>query len=96
MTEERRQILEMLAAGQINAVEADRFLGALHAKGRPRPPLPPRPAIPTKPAQIHSRDGRCQGREGQKAIHINVRVPIALLRAGVRLASLISRRPGQA
>ena len=29
MTEERRQILEMLAAGKINADEADRLLGAL-------------------------------------------------------------------
>ena len=29
MTEERRQILEMLAGGKINADEADRLLGAL-------------------------------------------------------------------
>ena len=29
MTEERRQILEMLAAGKINAGEADRLLGAV-------------------------------------------------------------------
>ena len=30
MTEERRQILEMLATGKINADEADRLLGALN------------------------------------------------------------------
>ena len=32
MTEERRQILEMLANGKINADEADRLIGALNGK----------------------------------------------------------------
>jgi hypothetical protein len=88
MTEERRQILEMLAGGKINAGEADRLLGALG--GASSSATATATAVQTKPlpkfirVMVDSKDGK----DG-KPIHINVRVPIMLLRAGVRLASLI-------
>ena len=88
MTEERRQILEMLAGGKINAGEADRLLGALG--GSSSSATATATAVQTKPlpkfirVMIDSKDGK----DG-KPVHINVRVPIMLLRAGVRLASLI-------
>jgi hypothetical protein len=88
MTEERRQILEMLAGGKINADEADRLLGAL---GRATSSaIATATAVQTKPlpkfirVMVDSKD-----RKDGKPVHINVRVPIMLLRAGVRLASLI-------
>lgn len=88
MTEERRQILEMLAGGKINAGEADRLLGALG--GSSSSATATATAVQTKPlpkfirVMIDSKDGK----DG-KPVHINLRVPIMLLRAGVRLASLI-------
>jgi hypothetical protein len=86
MTEERRQILEMLAAGKINADEADRLLGALQGETAAAIPA----ATQTKPSPkflrviIDSTNDRKNG-----PVHINVRVPVALLRAGVRFASFI-------
>ncbi len=88
MTEERRQILEMLAGGKISADEADRLLGALG--GASSTATATATAVQTKPlpkfirVMVDSKDGR----DG-KPVHINMRVPITLLRAGVRLASLI-------
>jgi hypothetical protein len=84
MTEERRQILEMLAAGKINADEADRLLGALQGE---------QPAAATatqqKPAPKYLRVMVDANEKDEGPVHINVRVPIMLLRAGVRLASLM-------
>ena len=88
MTEERRQILEMLAGGKINADEADRLLGALG--GASSSATATATAVQTKPlpkyirVMVDAKDGR-----KDKPVHINVRVPIALLRAGVRIASII-------
>lgn len=86
MTEERRQILEMLAAGKINAEEADSLLGAVQdaratttATATQNKPTPKFLRV-----MVDAKDGN----DG-KPVHINVRVPVALLRAGVRLASLI-------
>ena len=88
MTEERRQILEMLAEGKINADEADRLIGALG--GGSSTALATATAVQTKPlpkfirVMVDAKEGK-----DEKPVHINVRVPIALLRAGVRLASMI-------
>ena len=88
MTEERRQILEMLATGKINADEADRLLGAL--QGAPPTATATATAPPPKASPKYLRV-MVDAKEGKddKPVHINVRVPIMLLRAGVRLASLI-------
>ncbi len=88
MTEERRQILEMLAAGKINADEADRLIGALG--GTSSTATATATAVQTRPSPKFIRV-MVDAKEGKdnKPIHINIRVPIALLRAGVRLASLI-------
>ncbi len=86
MTEERRQILEMLAAGKINADEADRLLGALQGEQ----PATNATTTSVKPAPKFLRVIIDSTNEWKKSpVHINVRVPVALLRAGVRLASFI-------
>ena len=84
MTEERRQILEMLAEGKISADEADRLLGALGGGGSTATAVQTRPLPKFIRVMVDAKDGR-----HDKPVHINVRVPIALLRAGVRIASLI-------
>lgn len=88
MTEERRQILEMLAGGKINPDEADRLLGALG--GSSSSATATATAVQTRPlpkfirVMVDAKEGK-----DNKPVHINVRVPIMLLRAGVRIASLI-------
>ena len=85
MTEERRQILEMLASGKINADEADRLLGALQGEQ----PAAATTATQQKPTPKYLRVMVDANEKDEGPVHINVRVPIMLLRAGVRLASLM-------
>jgi len=76
MNEERRKILEMLAEGKINADEAERLLAALE-KGQSGE------TAQRKPKYLHLIV------ESEDDTKVNVRAPMQLLRAGVRLASLI-------
>ena len=88
MTEERRQILEMLAGGKINADEADRLLGAVQGGSSTATATATATAPSKAPKFIRVMVDAKEGKH-DKPIHVNVRVPIALLRAGVRLASLV-------
>lgn len=96
MNENRRQILEMLAAGKLTADEAERLLAALEpeaasagsAGGGAR-------TTATKAAPKYLRvlveaDESMTGNKGLTTV--NVRVPMQLLRAGVRLAALIPQQ----
>ncbi|MHB8417612.1 MAG: SHOCT-like domain-containing protein [Myxococcales bacterium] len=89
MNEERRRILDLLAAGKVTAAEADQLLAALETKE------------PPAAAQAAARD---QGPASPKYLRVlvegylddqhpggkvNVRVPMNLLRAGVKLAALL-------
>ena len=87
MNENRRQILEMLATGKITADEAERLISAMEkepASGPEADGSEPRPK--TKPKYIRVVvDDNGKG-TGTKA---NIRVPMQLLRSGVKLAALI-------
>jgi hypothetical protein len=86
MNENRRQILQMLAEGKISADEAERLISAVEEPsatkssdigGKDRPKY--------LRVQVDSEDGG--GHDGPTKV--NVRVPMQLLRAGVKLAYLI-------
>jgi len=80
MNENRRQILEMLAAGKITADEAERLISAIESE-------PPAPAgVKPKPKYIRVVVDDNKKGTGTKA---NIRVPMQLLRSGVKLAALI-------
>ncbi len=85
MTENRRQVLEMLSAGQITAEEADRLITAIDDRQPSRDALEPRRTAAPKYLRVLA-DVE-EDHEGP--IKVNVRVPLQLLRAGVKLASLI-------
>ena len=89
MSEERRQILEMLSAGQITADEADRLLEAL---GGASTATETATTTAPKAAPKYLRVIVDAPDKHDGPVHINIRVPIMLLRAGVRLASLIPPR----
>jgi hypothetical protein len=88
MNEQRRQILQMLSEGKITADEAERLIDAVE---REQPESPPGAAPRPKPRPkylrvvVSSPDNFGGDGPGQ----VNVRVPLQLLRAGVRLTSLI-------
>jgi hypothetical protein len=91
MSENRRQVLEMLSTGRVNAEEADRLLAALEtdnpqssANGSEKN------SGPLKYLRVVV-DAADPGADGP--VKVNVRIPLQLLRAGVRLAGLI---PAQA
>lgn len=85
MNEQRKDILDMLAEGKITAAEADQLIATLE---RDQPPVVPRPdARPAgKPKYLRV---VVDALENGEPARVNVRVPLQLLRAGVRLAALI-------
>jgi hypothetical protein len=84
MNEQRRQILEMLAEGKITADEAERLIDALE---RQQPASPPTAAQRPKYLRLVVNSEDDSSADGPS--RINIRVPLQLLRAGVRLTSLI-------
>jgi hypothetical protein len=92
MNEQRRQILQMLAEGKITADEAERLIDALEREQPESPPgAGPRPNPRPKYLRVVVNSEDDSGGDGPS--RVNVRVPLQLLRAGVRLTSLI---PAQA
>src|SRR5581483_7662978 len=84
MVEHRREILDMLSRGQINADEAERLLAALEN------PTPSAGGVTTKqPKYLRVLVDGIDDRRDGVPMKVNVRIPMQLLRAGVRLASLI-------
>ena len=85
MNEQRRQVLQMLAEGKVTADEAERLIDALGQEPSETPPgVALRPKSRPKYLRVLVED--TTGGEGSR---INIRVPLQLLRAGVRLTSLI-------
>ncbi len=97
MSEGRKQVLDMLAAGKINADEAERLLRALESgsdgasaatgageSGERK----------TKAKYLRVQVEADESMTGLKggSTTVNVRVPMQLLRAGVRLAGLIPQQ----
>ena len=85
MNDDRRSILDMLAGGKITTEEAERLLAALdHAPGPAAYAAEPHR---NRPKYLRVAVDTDEGSEGPTKV--NIRVPMQLLRAGVRLSSLI-------
>jgi len=88
MNEQRRQILQMLVEGKITVDEAERLIDALVREQPESPPgAAPRPKPRPKYLRVVVSSPDNFGGDGPG--RVNVRVPLQLLRAGVRLTSLI-------
>jgi len=96
MNEHRRQILQMLAEGKISADEAERLIAALETPSS-YSTSPDSASISTRKPRPRYLRVLVDAEEGSSGYdgptRVNVRVPMQLLRAGVRLAGLI---PAQA
>ena len=99
MNENRRQILEMLAAGKITADEAEKLLAALEpdmtaTAGTYTGRIPSSDPAAESTVRTRAKYLRVlvEANEKGQPTTVNVRVPMQLLRAGVRLASLIPKQ----
>jgi len=86
MRENRKQILDMLADGRITADEADRLMAALEDG-------PKSETVPARsfgnPKYLRILVEREPERAGEEETKVNIRVPLQLLRAGVKLKGLL-------
>ena len=82
MSEETRKVLEMLSNGQVSVHEAEQLLQAVTAPSQSTDDKKVEPKyfriLVNKPA-----------REGKKAEAVNIRVPMTVVRGGLRLGSLL-------
>ena len=85
MSNERKQILEMLAEGKINADEAERLLDAVDQNAREAKTVEATPNG-KKPKFIHI---QVEGAKGSKHENVNIKVPIMILKAGMKLGTMI-------
>lgn len=89
MSEERTRILTMLAAGKITAVEAEQLLDALgcgmETADKPAP-------AKRAPKYLRVTVDTPEGQDGGNPEKVNIRVPIQLLRAGMKFATLIPQQ----
>jgi hypothetical protein len=80
MSEDTRKVLEMLSTGKVSVQEAEQLLEAVATAGASEEPKPaPRyfRILVNKPA-----------RDGKKAENVNIRVPMTVVRGGLRLGAL--------
>ena len=85
MNQDRLRILDLLATGKITAEEADRLLDALKPRpGTPNPDEnPPQTASTGLPKFMYVKVVSVKGD------NVNVKIPLSLVRAGLKLTSLI-------
>jgi polyhydroxyalkanoate synthesis regulator phasin len=83
MTDNRRQILDMLASGKLTAEEAERLIAALERNGAGATALSESDRTKYLRVLVDTKDPL------DGPTKVNVRVPMQLLRAGVRLTGVI-------
>ena len=83
MTEDTRKVLEMLSEGKISVQEAEQLLNAVSAPGGQ--PADDRKVEPKYFRILVNKPAR----DGRKAEAVNVRVPMTVVRGGLRLGALI-------
>jgi len=93
MSEDRSRILNLLAGGKITPEEAERLLGALDARtsAAEAPAGPaikgdPGPLVAALPKYLYVKVNASNGD------NVDVRIPIALVRSGLKLTSLIPQQ----
>jgi hypothetical protein len=87
MNEEKRKILEMLSAGKITVQEAEQLLKAVEAPPQPES-NPTNGALPNGEPHFFRILITKPAREGKKAENVNIRVPMTVVRGGLRLTAL--------
>jgi hypothetical protein len=85
MSDNQKRILDMLAEGKISADEAQKLLAALGSGGDEAKSPPPRDAKYLRVVFVPDPDSP----KSEEVKKVNVRIPISLMRAGIKFTSLI-------
>jgi SHOCT-like domain len=90
MSDDSRRVLELLAQGKITVDEAHQLLHALKEQAGPPSDSAPNAdgGSAAKPRFIRIHVHK-PGKEGRKDKDVNIRVPMAVLRGGMRLGTMI-------
>jgi SHOCT-like protein len=89
MTDDTRRVLEMLAQGKISVDEADQLLRALNEQeSRPDASSKSDAAASLKPRFLRVHVHK-PGKPGREDKDVNIRVPMAVIRGGMRLGTMI-------
>jgi hypothetical protein len=91
MSEETRQVLEMLSNGKVSVQEAEQLLQAVAAPSQASGDKDGRKAEPRYFRILVNKPAR----DGKKAETVNVRVPITVVRGGLRLGALFPGMMGK-
>jgi len=93
MNQERRQVLDMLAQGKITPEDAERLLGRLEALERTDdetaadgPREDPTEDAPVQKGRLKYLRVLVNSKKGEQ---VNIRVPLAFLKAGVKLTTIV-------
>jgi hypothetical protein len=90
MNDETRRVLDLLAQGKITVDEAGRLLTALNAPGRTETAGAASADTATSATPRFVRIAVHQAaKEGKRDKDVNIRVPIAIVRSGMRLGAMI-------
>jgi hypothetical protein len=90
MSDETRRVLDLLAQGRVTVDEAHQLLKALTDQSAPAPDAAPTVDANEAPKprymriQVHK-----PAREGREAKDVNIRVPMAMVRGGMKLGTMI-------
>ena len=93
MSDDIRRVLDLLAQGKVTVEDADRLLRAIAADEARRPegaPPADRPKLRWLRIAVHK-----PARDGHHDKDVNIRVPIAIVKSGMRLGALIPGMAGE-
>jgi hypothetical protein len=92
MSDDTRRILDLVANGKVTVDEAEQLMQAIGASPPPAPaaaaPLAPDAAERVQPRWVRINVHKT-AREGKHDKDVNIRVPIAIVKSGMRLGALI-------
>jgi hypothetical protein len=94
MNDDTRRVLDLLAQGKITVDEAEQLLRAMNASAADAAPSEEPRADRARPRwlriQIHK-----PAKDGREAREVNIRVPIAVVKGGMRLGAIIGTFAGE-
>jgi polyhydroxyalkanoate synthesis regulator phasin len=86
MSEERMRVLHMLAEGKLTAEEAEKLLQALEGEPKAAGATPWKQSMDVKGKYLYV---QVEPKEGKSSERVSVKVPLALVKAGLNISKLI-------
>ena len=96
MSDDTRRILDLLAQGKITVDEADQLLRAMSASSDDARPAPAASNEPSAAPRYVRITVHKTAKDDRRDKDVNIRVPIAVVKSGMRLGALIPGFPGDA